>query len=149
MGILPRKSPSYFVTAMTVVFSTANPAWAVQAHGGQEGLVAHQLGHFLFTVGMLFLLYRLYKEKTKGGGWVEFKTFLWLLILWNITTFTGHWMNEFVDNDKFIRVDGAILSFTAGSFQDVIYYATRLDHLVLIPSFAFLIAALRKWRTQS
>lgn len=124
----------------------ANPVWAVQTHDGVEGLVSHQIGHFLFTLGMGYLLFRLYSMRPKSVGWLEFKTFLWLLIVWNITTFSGHWMDEFVAKEKFFKAHGRTLTFTIENFQDALYYLTRLDHLILIPSFVFLLLALRKWR---
>ncbi len=136
-------------TALLVVFQitlTVEPVWAVQSHGGSEGLVAHQIGHILFTIGMVYLLFRLRTMRQKGGGWVEFKVFIWLLVAWNLLTFTGHWMNEFVAVEKFSRAGEHIVSFTIVNFSDAIYYLTRLDHLVLVPSFAFLLLALRKWR---
>lgn len=126
----------------------ANSVWAVQAHGGAEGLVSHQIGHFLFTTGMGYLLYRLYSMQTTGSGWFEFKAFLWLLIAWNVTTFAGHWMNEYIVKDKFIKTKTTTLSFSIETFPDAIYYLTRLDHLILVPSFVFLLFALRKWRRQ-
>ena len=125
----------------------ANPAWAVQAHGGAEGLVSHQIGHFLFTLGMGYLLFRLRSMRPKGSGWFEFKTFIWLLIAWNVMTFSGHWMNEFVAKEKFIKAHASVLSFNIENLHDAIYYLTRLDHLILVPSFVFLLLALRKWRT--
>ena len=124
----------------------ANPAWAVQAHGGSEGLVSHQIGHLLFTIGMVYLVFRLRSMRQSSSGWFEFKTFLWLLIAWNVMTFSGHWMNEFVANEKFIKEHANTLSFTIENLFDAIYYLTRLDHLILVPSFAFLLIALRKWR---
>lgn len=124
----------------------ADTAWAVQAHGGAEGLVAHQIGHILFTIGMVYLLFRLRTMRKKGSGWLEFKAFIWLLVAWNILTFAGHWMNEFVADGKFIRAGEHILSFTIENSSDAVYYLTRLDHLILVPSFAFLLLALRKWR---
>jgi len=123
-----------------------NPAWAVQAHGGSEGLVSHQIGHFLFAIGMGYLLIRLRSMHQKGRGWLEFKTFIWLLIAWNVMTFSGHWMNELVAKEKFIKSHATTLSFTVESLSDAIYYMTRLDHLILVPSFVFLLLALRKWR---
>ena len=128
------------------VILEADQAWAVQAHGGSEGLVSHQIGHFLFATGMGYLLFRLRSMRQKGGGWLEFKTFIWLLIAWNVVTFSGHWMNEFVANEKFIKDHARTLSFTIENLHDAIYYLTRLDHLILVPSFAFLLMALRKWR---
>ena len=124
----------------------ANPVLAVQAHGGAEGLVSHQIGHFLFTIGMGYLLFRLRSMRQEGVGWLEFKTFIWLLIAWNVVTFSGHWMNEFVAKGNFIKDHANTLSFTIGNFHDAIYYLTRLDHLILVPSFVFLLMALRKWR---
>jgi hypothetical protein len=129
-----------------VVMLMANPAWAVQAHGGVEGLVSHQIGHLLFVIGMGYLLFRLHSMNLKGTGWFEFKTFLWLLLAWNLMTFSGHWMNEFVAGEKFIHANGHTLSFTVENLFDALYYLTRLDHLLLVPSFAFLLLALRKWR---
>jgi hypothetical protein len=122
------------------------PAFAVQQHGGAEGLVSHQIGHILFISGMIFLLYRIYSIGIKGPGWFEFKSFLWLIILWNIQTFTGHWMMEIVDHDKFIRQGLHVTDFTVTGIFDVYFYFTRLDHLLLVPAFVFLFLALRKWR---
>ena len=66
--------------------------------------------------------------RQEGLGWLEFKTFIWLLIAWNVVTFSGHWMNEFVAKENFIKDHANILSFTIENFHDAIYYLTRLDH---------------------
>jgi len=127
---------------------SAVPAWAVQAHGGAEGLVSHQLGHVLFVVGLGYLLFRLRQLQIRGLDLREFKIFLYLLLAWNILTFSGHWMHELMAPEKFIKSDGHILSFSVSSISDAYFYLTRLDHLLLVPSFCFLLLALRKWRTQ-
>lgn len=121
-------------------------SWAVQAHGGAEGLVSHQIGHALFIIGMGYLLFRLYHIQTKGIGWFEFKVFLWLIIGWNLLTFSGHWMHELVAPGKFIKSGGNVISFSVTDFSDAYFYLTRLDHLLLVPSFIFLLLAIRKWR---
>jgi hypothetical protein len=123
-----------------------SPAWAVQAHGGAEGLVSHQIGHLLFTIGMGYLLFRLRSMRTENSGWFEFKIFILLLVAWNIMTFTGHWMNAYVADEKFVKIHTSILSMKIETARDAIYYLTRLDHFILVPSFAFLLLALRKWR---
>ncbi|MBU0484344.1 MAG: hypothetical protein KKB30_07505 [Proteobacteria bacterium] len=130
------------------IMMAANPAWAVQAHGGIEGLVAHQIGHLLFVVGMGYLLFRLYKIEMVGPGWFEFKGFLWLILVWNFLTFSGHWLNEYVSPAKFAKVDGHTIAFYLRSLTDAFFYLTRLDHLFLVPALAFLLLALRKWRLQ-
>ena len=124
------------------------PAFAVQQHGGAEGLVSHQVGHILFVSGMLYLLFRVYNNRMAGPGWLEFKAFLWLIILWNILTFSGHWMREVVAPEKFTREGSLVTDFAVSSTFDAIFYLTRLDHLLLVPSFLFLLFALQKWRRQ-
>ncbi len=136
-----RLQATLFFLALSV---NASPAWAVQAHGGAEGLLSHQIGHLLFATGMGYLLYRLRTMRQSGRGWPEFKTSIWLLIAWNVVTFTGHWMNEFITKEQFIKDQTTILSFSIANLPDAIYYLTRLDHLILVPSFAFLLLALRK-----
>ncbi len=124
----------------------ASPVWAVQTHGSAEGLVAHQIGHCLFTAGMAYLLYSLRRTGVRGRGWREFRVFLWLIVLWNILTFSGHWLNSYVTPRQFIKADGVIRGFVTLHWLDYYFYFTRLDHLVLVPSFVFLLLALRQWR---
>lgn len=134
--------------ALLPLLLQASPAWAVQSHGGAEGLVAHQIGHFLFALGMGYLLIRLRAMRQKGRGWLEFKIFGWLLIAWNVTTFYGHWMHESIEKKQFVKIEGRTLHFTVENLQDAAYYLSNLDHLILVPSFTFLLLALIKWRAQ-
>jgi len=130
----------------TFVFMLAGPAFAVQQHGGAEGLVSHQVGHILFITGMAYMLYRVNINRITGPGWFEFKCFLWSIILWNILTFSGHWMREIVTPDRFIRQGPQLTAFMITDTFDTFFYLTRLDHLLLVPSFLFLLSALQKWR---
>jgi hypothetical protein len=122
---------------------------AVQQHGGAEGLVAHQIAHLLFIVGIGYLLSKIIRSRFNDPGWFEFKVFLWLIIGWNILTFTGHWMRESVDPAGFSRIYGRVVSYSVNDIFDAYFYLTRLDHLLLVPSFIFLFLALRKWGDQS
>ena len=135
----------YFSLTLSLV-SWAMPVYAVQGHGGSEGLVSHQIGHILFISGMSYLLYRVNQNRISGPGWFEFKSFLWLIILWNILTFSGHWMREIVNPERFIKQGIHITSFVITDSFDAFFYLTRLDHLLLVPSFVFLLLALQKWR---
>jgi hypothetical protein len=123
-------------------------ALAVQGHGGAEGLVSHQIGHTLFVVGISYLLYKIHRIRFVDSGWFEFKAFLWVMVLWNLLTFTGHWMREFVDLTKFSKVDGHVISIAIGGPWDAFFYLTRFDHLLLVPAFFLLLLSLRKWRLQ-
>ena len=124
-------------------------ALAVQGHGGVEGLVAHQIGHTLLIFGICYLFYKIHRGGFKDSGWIEFKIFLALLVLWNLLTFSGHWMREFVDPTKFASAHGHVVSMTVAGPWDAYFYLTRLDHLLLVPSFILLAMALRKWRLRS
>lgn len=138
------------LTALLV--SIPATALAVQQHGGLEGLVAHQLGHLLFLTGMVFLLYRLRHPQTRplveGRGWYAFRLFIWLIILWNLLTFYGHWHDEVISADKFVLVDGKRTALIINHPLDLLYYFSRLDHLILLPAFLCLLQALRRWRAQ-
>ncbi len=127
------------------LFGTSVPAWAVQSHGGSEGLISHQIGHTLFFAGMIYLLVRIYQSDLKGSGWFEFKCFLWLIVLWNLLTFSGHWIRETVDARNFVLENGQTARFTIETFSDLAFYASSLDHLVLVPAFIMLLRALTIW----
>jgi len=142
------RCPPVLAAAVLLLTFAPSSAWAVQAHGGAEGLVSHQIGHILFTIGMGYLLYRIRLVRSEGRGWGAFKAFLALLILWNILTFVGHWLHELVDAQKFVHQGMHVIAFRVTTLQDALYYLTRLDHLLLVPALMLLLLALREWRKQ-
>ncbi len=121
------------------------PALAVQVHGGAEGLISHQIGHLLFLTGMGYLLWRIRRRKLQAPGWPSFALFLCCIILWNVTTITGHWLDRMVTPDHFIKNGTMISAFRAEGLLDLLFYASRLDHLLLVPAFLFLLHALQRW----
>ena len=132
---------------LAVFWPTA--ALAVQQHGGAEGLVAHQIGHAFFAGCIGYLLLKVFHTGMNSSGWREFKTFLWLIVAWNVLTFSGHWMWEHVDPAKYTRLNNQIVSYRVDGIVDGYFYLTRLDHLLMVPAFVFLLLALRKWRRQA
>lgn len=130
---------------LAVIIMPASPAYAVQSHGGTEGLVSHQLGHFLFFTAMLILLWHIKKARLNSPGWQEFKVFLWFILLWNMLTFTGHWMREVLEAGHFIHHAGRVSGFRVDTLFDLIFYLTRLDHLILVPAVFLLLLSIRKW----
>ena len=156
MNIQPTgwKRSTFLVALFAVVFIclpllSPQPAWAVQQHGGTEGLVSHQIGHFLFISGMFYLLYRLYSSAPAGAGWPQFKLFVWLIICWNFLTFYGHWHRELIDPEKFVSAGGKTTGFIISGPMDILFYFSRLDHLLLLPAFLCLLAALLEWRKRA
>ncbi len=140
-GILP----TLILSQPAALLFSAAQAQAVQVHGGAEGLVSHQLGHLLFTLAMVVLLFRLSRSQLQGHGWYEFKGFLWLIISWNALTFTGHWMQHSVTSNQFVRLNSKITAFQINNGFDLFFYLTRLDHLLLVPAFILLLLAIRNW----
>ena len=145
VNTLRRGIRGFFILA--ALWPTA--ASAVQQHGGAEGLVAHQIGHTFFVGCVGYLLLRVIRTGMKSSGWREFKTFLWLILAWNILTFSGHWMREYVDPAKYTRLNSHVVSYQVDGIVDGYFYLTRLDHLLLVPAFVFLLLSLRKWRQQA
>ncbi|MEK6250000.1 MAG: hypothetical protein N2C12_17585 [Planctomycetales bacterium] len=127
----------------------AQPAWAVQGHGGTEGLVSHEIGHVLFIAGMVFILAYLSRQRFRSSAWLKFRCFLYLIILWNILTFTGHYMREYVGPEQMHKVGGRTVAFAISDLPDAYFYLTRLDHLLLVPALLFLLLALKQWRVES
>ena len=138
-----------YLLAILTVLGEPRQVLAVQAHGGAEGLVSHQIGHILFIAGMGYLLFRIISTRIEGPGWFEFKLFLNTILLWNFLTFTGHWIHEGIDATKFISQNGITVGYKLTGFLDYYFYLTRLDHLALVPSFLFLLLALKKWSQAS
>jgi hypothetical protein len=147
-SILVRASPPFAI--LLSLGALAPPqVWAVQQHGGGEGLVSHQIGHVLFIVGMGYLLFHAHRNPIVGPGWREFRGFLRLIVLWNILTFSGHWAREFINPEKFLKSGSRTIAFTIENLPDALYYLSSLDHLLLVPAFFLLLLALRKWRFQA
>lgn len=137
--------PVFIVTMAAMLVFPVSVAYGVQSHGAAEGLVSHQLGHLLFFAGMISILVRIRRASFSGAGWKEFKGFLWLILCWNGLTFAAHWMREGVTGEQFLRHSGRVTAFQAETLFDLIFYLTRLDHLLLVPAFFLLLSALRKW----
>lgn len=136
--------PSFFFLLITL-FIPVTQAYGIHTHDGTEGLISHQLGHFLFTSAMVVLLLRWSKSHLTGPGWYEFRGFLWVVILWNICTFTGHWMREAMKPDFLVYPNGHVAAFQINTFPDLIFYLTNLDYLFMVPAFFLLFLAIRKW----
>ena len=133
------------VTAVPLVIAIfPSTAWAVQPHGGAEGLVSHELGHVLFAAGIIIILTKT-RRHGKEAGWPAFIKFLWLTLVWNILTFSGHWMDINHAQQHFIFSECRKVGFQTEHIIDFYYYFSKLDHLVLIPALLYLMTALFHW----
>ena len=140
-----RKTGLFIGALFFLMLLNASTAHAVQSHGYREGIVAHLIGHVLFIIGASSLLFRIYTQKWTGPGWPQFKSFLWLIIFWNCLTAAGHWLKEFETIKYCLGSSGNIECYHATGLADYIFYASRLDNLILLPAIIFLLLALKKW----
>ena len=79
----------------TVMLVSPSDLWATQAHGGSEGIVAHQLGHLFFMVSMGMFVYWLGKGRIfSHRGWRYIMMFAILLVVWNLDVVVMHFLDE-------------------------------------------------------
>lgn len=123
-------------------------AFAIQTHGGAEGLFVHQFAHVFFTFSMGLLIYWLRKRSLVSSlGWRYVQYAAVFFIAWNIDASFSHWLLEQSD---FITVDdlnGMQINInTARGYQWLaeLYYLTKLDHLLCVPAMVFLLLGLRR-----
>ncbi|WP_027369081.1 hypothetical protein [Desulfocurvibacter africanus] len=121
------------------------PAWAVQPHGGAEGLYVHQLGHILFfaAVVKLWLLLRA-RFRAASRPWRRMRWSAALFALWNVVAFTSHFFEvqvaTAVDRGQVPPVwsapgDASLLSY--------LIYISSLDNLILVPAMLYFYLGLR------
>jgi hypothetical protein len=121
-------------------------SWGFQSHGAPEGLVVHQLAHLFFVVGLSTLVYWLQKNKlVRERGWRFIQIACILLILWNMDTIFGHWVEERVPSDALIGEPDLFqrLSLDVSPWS-IYYYFLKMDHLISVPGIIFLFLGIRK-----
>lgn len=124
------------------------PAYAVQTHGGIEGVVAHEVGHLIFFCGILFILVQGGVDRWSEPGWQFFRRFLYLILCWNVLTFIAHLLDLSPLTDNSILINGRVTGYTIDSAASALYYFARFDHLILVPALYFLMRALQVWTTK-
>jgi len=133
------------IIILSLLLLPSQTAWAVQGHGGAEGLVIHQLGHILFVAGIVVLLYYIRRNRLTNPGWRRFTLFFRLLLAWNGLAFTSHWLHEVVNQDHLIRNHGRLTGITINNLTGLAFYLSSLDHILLVPAFFLLLQALSHW----
>lgn len=119
--------------------------WALQTHGAPEGIYVHQLAHVLFMAALGYLYWHTRKtQHRQSSGWRYLQVFCVLLSLWNGAAFLGHEMLGHLSAMDLINrgtwQEELALPFTP---TKLVYYVTRLDHLLFVPALAALVISLR------
>jgi hypothetical protein len=122
------------------------PAFAIQEHGA--GLHTHQMAHVFFAFSMGLLIYWLRRRRlvaSKGWRYIQYAALL--LIVWNAYTLWGHWLEEssgWIDTRRSGPMSITITASPGFEWLIPIYYASKLDHLICVPSLLFLFMGLRR-----
>jgi len=129
----------------------SEPAYAIQAHGGSEGIIVHQLGHIFFLLSLCAFVYWL-RDKwfLKGKSKRYFQLFGLFLILWNLDVVLMHYLDEQfelvdVSRNGFVYI---IDSANNSGFIEYLYYFGKMDHLLCVPALYFLYSGLKNLKLE-
>lgn len=141
----------FFLLIQICLFYTPDLSYALQTHGGIEGLYAHQGAHVFFMLSMIIFALRIYNsELTHKKSWRYLSWGVWLLGLWNLWAFTGHVLALFISNDQITTIESLktpqLMIYT---WRDAMYYILKMDHFLCVPAVLFLYLGLRKMLANS
>lgn len=131
-----------FFSLVALAWSLPDPAFAIQLHMGNEGIIVHQLGHLFFLFSMVGLMFTInIKHMNQQKGWRLIQYAALFFIFWNLNTLTAH----FLDNQiEVVRIDTLsltrmqVVTTSDSSLLAGIYYFLKLDHLWCVPAMGFL-----------
>ncbi len=135
-----------YVLACSVLM--ARPVHAVQVHAAPEGLYAHQLSHVFFAFSMGLLVYWLrQRHLVEQPGWRLIQYAAILFVLWNLDSMLAHYLDG--RSDLYAKIDeaslhGKITLLKGPKELILVYYLSRMDHLLSTPAMAFLFLGLRQ-----
>ncbi|KAB2887702.1 MAG: hypothetical protein F9K32_19065 [Desulfobulbaceae bacterium] len=146
-SMIPAFSRILILTPILSLILFCQDAWALQTHGGSEGVVVHQLAHIQYLGALGYLLWDIRRSGFAGVGWLYLQRFCWLMMIWNGIAFVGHFAQMALPDGAISTEDGYLsaLLLLPVSFGHWIYYVTALDHLVITPALFFLFLAMRSF----
>ena len=137
---------SFFILAVLTLLPVTS--YATQAHGAPEGLYTHQLAHFFFIISMGSFIFWLRKSRlTNETGWRYIQYAAIFLVLWNMSAFAAHYMDEQFLLVNVTRLDIwriHIIPPVSHPTLAMIYYLCKLDHLLCVPALIYLYRGLRR-----
>ncbi len=126
-------------------FLLPEQAWALQAHSPPEGIYVHQLAHIFYAAALGYLLWDIGRNAFPGKGWRYLQLFCILMIIWNILTFSGHWLGFHIAETDMGHSAGYFSTQLLGPLSSIklFYFCASLDHLLSVPALFFLFMSLR------
>jgi len=139
------------VLALGFLFFGAQDAWALQTHGGVEGMFVHQFAHLHYILALCFLLWDLHRPDFVARPWLLLRCFCLLMILWNCLAIVGHFAQSSLAEGDIVTEDGYLSAFLLLplSFDRWLYYVAALDHLLCVPALFCLFLAMRRFYRDS
>ena len=122
-------------------------ALALQTHGAPTGLYVHQMAHILYALALAYLFWDIRRSSFTSKGWKYFLCFCMLMLLWNIIAFIGHVAQVSVAEEAIDKSRGYIHSSLLApfTFNKIIFYISKFDHLICVPALYFLYLAMRSF----
>lgn len=124
------------------------PVFALQTHGGPEGLYVHQGGHLFLIFSLVIFLVNVRRSGLEvERAWQLLYWGAFLFVLWNIWAFIGHLVEVLVPESLFVVLPGRpVPSLVMSSWREAAYYVLKMDHLLCLPALVFFYAGLRRTR---
>ena len=125
-------------------------AFALQTHGGPEGLYIHLVSHVIFFIAMISLSVWVRRSGLRPvSAWRAISSGAVILACWNVWAFAGHVMEGMVGYGSYMGIDsGQIPCIKVTDWKGVIFYLLKLDHLLYFPAIYLFYVGLRRLRTR-
>lgn len=135
------------LTITVLLLLQAGEAWALQPHGGGEGLYVHQMAHVFFMATLTYLY--LHTRRTQdpvSRGWRNLRLFCVLLFFWNLMAVIGHETALHLSPDDFMHGGtwSERLAPPLGALRFV-YYVSKMDHFLTVPALLALFFSMRSF----
>lgn len=143
--------PTAVFTLLSLLLALPEQSWALQSHGPPEGLYVHQIAHVLFMGALGYLYWHTRVTQEPGHrGWKYLQVFCVLMFLWNMVAFTGHEAFEHLLPGDF-HAEGTLGEQLVEPLTSVklLYFVTKLDHLLFVPALLALLVSLRGFYRQA
>jgi len=139
--------PLALLTITVPLLLQAGEAWALQPHGGGEGLYIHQMAHVFFMATLTYLY--LHTRRTQdpfSKGWRYLRLFCVLFFFWNLMAIIGHETALHLSHDDFINPGtwGERLAPPLDALK-IVHYISRMDHFLTVPALLALFFSLRSF----
>lgn len=128
-----------------------NEALALQVHSEPEGIYVHQMAHLHYIFALGYFFWDIRRTSFSGRGWRYLQVFCLLMICWNVIAFSGHLTGLYLDPQAFEQTDCylQIRLLSPYTINKLLYYITKLDHLIYVPALVFLLLSLKSFHKEA